>query len=163
MILLSNWPALPTKGSPCRSSSAPGASPTKTILACGLPTPNTVCVRVDDNSPQRVQLRTFSASTCNAFIRSSSGAPAARAPDVAVGSRESASEESVFAVATDCDKRAGAAVDGLRAGEAADCAGRTEPGGAAGADRRSFETAADAAGGAGPPAGATMWVSPARC
>jgi len=30
IILVRSWPALPTKGSPCSSSSAPGPSPTKT-------------------------------------------------------------------------------------------------------------------------------------
>ena len=43
---LSSCPARPTKGSPRRSSSAPGASPTMSQSACRLPTPNTVCVRV---------------------------------------------------------------------------------------------------------------------
>ncbi len=33
-----SWPAAPTKGSPCRSSSAPGASPMNMIWASGLPT-----------------------------------------------------------------------------------------------------------------------------
>ncbi len=46
MIFVSNWPAKPTKGSPSRSSSAPGASPTNMIRASMFPTPNTVCVRV---------------------------------------------------------------------------------------------------------------------
>src|ERR1700743_2783554 len=43
---LSNCPARPTNGSPLRSSSAPGASPTMSQSAVGLPTPNTVWVRV---------------------------------------------------------------------------------------------------------------------
>src|SRR5689334_17046460 len=45
MILVSNCPALPTNGSPCASSSAPGASPTNIRSASGLPTPKTVWVR----------------------------------------------------------------------------------------------------------------------
>ena len=44
IILVSNWPARPTNGSPCASSSAPGASPINITSASGLPTPNTVCV-----------------------------------------------------------------------------------------------------------------------
>src|SRR5580700_6627513 len=45
MILVSNWPALPTNGSPCWSSSAPGASPTNMSDASGLPTPKTTFFR----------------------------------------------------------------------------------------------------------------------
>ena len=44
MIFVSSWPARPTNGSPCRSSSAPGASPTNIRSAFGLPTPKTTCV-----------------------------------------------------------------------------------------------------------------------
>jgi hypothetical protein len=60
-IELSSWPARPTKGSPCRSSSAPGASPITMSRAARLPTPNTVCVRVS-HSPQSLQSRTVAAS-----------------------------------------------------------------------------------------------------
>src|SRR5216117_1389781 len=45
MILVSNWPALPTNGSPCSSSSAPGASPTNINGESTLPTPNTTFFR----------------------------------------------------------------------------------------------------------------------
>src|SRR5579862_381334 len=45
MILLSNWPARPTNGSPCKSSSWPGPSPTKTSFALRLPVPKTTFVR----------------------------------------------------------------------------------------------------------------------
>ena len=45
MIFVSSCPALPTNGSPCRSSSSPGASPTNINSASGLPTPKTTCVR----------------------------------------------------------------------------------------------------------------------
>src|SRR6185503_14727417 len=41
IIFVSNWPAGPTNGSPCTSSSAPGASPTNIIFASRLPTPTT--------------------------------------------------------------------------------------------------------------------------
>src|SRR5205814_10089469 len=37
--------AWPTNGRPCLSSWNPGASPTKSRSACGLPAPNTTCVR----------------------------------------------------------------------------------------------------------------------
>src|SRR5580692_4879358 len=45
MIFVSNWPALPTNGSPCSSSSAPGASPTNINCASMLPTPKTTFFR----------------------------------------------------------------------------------------------------------------------
>ena len=45
-ILSSSRPACPTKGSPSRSSSAPGASPISSQSACSSPTPSTVCLRV---------------------------------------------------------------------------------------------------------------------
>ena len=61
-IALSSWPARPTNGSPCRSSSAPGASPITSHSARVLPTPNTVCVRVLHSS-QAVQPATRSRST----------------------------------------------------------------------------------------------------
>src|SRR5580658_9030772 len=38
-------PERPTKGSPARSSSRPGPSPTKSRSAVGEPTPKTTCVR----------------------------------------------------------------------------------------------------------------------
>ena len=41
-----SWPARPTKGSPWRSSSAPGASPTNIRSASALPAPKTALVRV---------------------------------------------------------------------------------------------------------------------
>ena len=47
MIFVSNWPALPTNGSPCSSSSAPGASPMNMSCASMLPTPNTTFLRDD--------------------------------------------------------------------------------------------------------------------
>src|SRR5206468_1405011 len=45
MIFVSNWPALPTNGSPCTSSSAPGASPTNINGELISPTPNTTFLR----------------------------------------------------------------------------------------------------------------------
>src|SRR5579859_4259166 len=51
----SNFPERPTKGSPARSSSRPGPSPTKSRSAAGLPTPNTTCVRPAANG-HRVQV-----------------------------------------------------------------------------------------------------------
>jgi hypothetical protein len=41
MIRVRRSPALPTKGLPCTSSSFPGASPTKTSLTRGFPSPKT--------------------------------------------------------------------------------------------------------------------------
>ena len=54
IISVKSLPARPTKGVPCASSSAPGASPRKTKRAVGLPSAKTVCVRVDASSVQRV-------------------------------------------------------------------------------------------------------------
>src|ERR1043165_1149933 len=70
MIFVSSCPPRPTNGTPVRSSSAPGASPKKHNRACGLPTPNTVCVRVLASSLQRVQPATCCCKT------SSDSAPA---------------------------------------------------------------------------------------
>ncbi len=41
-----SWPARPTNGTPCASSSAPGASPMNMIFASGEPSAKTVCLRV---------------------------------------------------------------------------------------------------------------------
>ena len=64
-ILVSSWPLRPTKGSPCRSSSRPGASPMRTRSASGLPAPKTVCLR-PSCSGQAVQGRTSSRSAARA-------------------------------------------------------------------------------------------------
>src|ERR1019366_8136597 len=45
MIRVSNWPALPTNGSPWVSSSAPGASPMNMSCALMSPTPKTTFLR----------------------------------------------------------------------------------------------------------------------
>jgi hypothetical protein len=52
-MLSSNWPPRPTKASPRRSSSAPGASPTKSQEPLGLPAPKTACWRVSPNEQVR--------------------------------------------------------------------------------------------------------------
>ena len=44
-MLSSNWPDLPTNGSPCASSCSPGASPTTIQWAAVWPVPKTVLVR----------------------------------------------------------------------------------------------------------------------
>src|SRR5258707_941106 len=54
VMRLSNSPAAPTNGSPCRSSSAPGPSPTNISSAAGLPEPNTPFAR-PSLSRQRAQ------------------------------------------------------------------------------------------------------------
>ena len=46
IILVRSCPARPTNGTPCRSSSAPGASPMNMIRASGEPSEKTVCLRV---------------------------------------------------------------------------------------------------------------------
>ena len=72
-IASSSWPAAPTKGSPRRSSSAPGASPTTSQSArCG-PTPNTPWVRVRC-SGHRVQRSTSSRSACHSGASPAAGA-----------------------------------------------------------------------------------------
>ena len=47
MIFVKSLPAAPTNGSPCRSSSNPGPSPTNTSLAAAWPLPKTMWVRLD--------------------------------------------------------------------------------------------------------------------
>src|SRR5882724_8183083 len=46
IIWLKSFPARPTNGRPCASSSAPGPSPTKTSCAAALPSPKTILLRV---------------------------------------------------------------------------------------------------------------------
>src|SRR6185436_43970 len=45
IIRVRNWPAAPTNGSPCASSSAPGASPTNMSCELMSPTPKTTFLR----------------------------------------------------------------------------------------------------------------------
>ena len=66
----SSLPAAPTNGSPCRSSLAPGASPTNIRSASALPAPNTTDVRVAASSAQRVHARASISSSFNASRRS---------------------------------------------------------------------------------------------
>ena len=66
-IASSSLPACPTKGSPCRSSSAPGASPTSNQSAFSSPTPNTVCVR-DLCSAQAVHAGTAALSAVQSIF-----------------------------------------------------------------------------------------------
>ena len=66
MILVSNWPALPTNGSPCSSSSAPGASPTNMSCASMLPTPNTTFLRDDARCGHFTQASARSRKAANA-------------------------------------------------------------------------------------------------
>src|SRR5262252_1622321 len=75
MIFVSNCPALPTNGSPCSSSSAPGASPTNIILASGLPTPNTTVFRELARCGHLRQASAFSRRAAKAALRASGGRP----------------------------------------------------------------------------------------
>src|SRR5438045_892303 len=68
MILVNNWPARPTNGSPCASSSAPGASPINISSASGLPTPKTVCVRERARCGHLVHPQTLELSAFNMSI-----------------------------------------------------------------------------------------------
>src|SRR5579872_227867 len=70
---LSSSPALPTNGSPCRSSFSPGPSPTITSGEHGLPTPGTACVRVYPIG-QRRQATISAHSAVNCVRRRSSSA-----------------------------------------------------------------------------------------
>src|SRR5690349_1259728 len=63
----SSLPAGPTKGSPCRSSLNPGASPTIITSAGQGPTPGTACVRVACR-PHLVQARTSACRTSSAVL-----------------------------------------------------------------------------------------------
>ena len=60
----SSWPDRPTNGSPRRSSSRPGASPTNIRSASGSPTPKTTWVRVAANG-QRVHPAASAASSAS--------------------------------------------------------------------------------------------------
>ena len=86
MILVRSWPAFPMKGSPRRSSSSPGASPTKSSSAKGWPTPQTTCARLVTRLGQRVQVR-ISFLRTSSFARrpSSSAMETARGAGVAEG------------------------------------------------------------------------------
>ncbi len=61
---VSSFPARPTNGSPVRSSSALGPSPTNIRLACSSPVPNTTCVRPAARG-HRVHARASSRSAAN--------------------------------------------------------------------------------------------------
>src|ERR1043165_7085900 len=75
MMRVSNSPALPTNGSPCASSSAPGASPTNISSASILPTPKTTDFREVARCGHFTQASTFSRNSANAaaFVVGSSG------------------------------------------------------------------------------------------
>src|ERR1700722_8591901 len=85
IIRSSSCPARPTKGRPCSSSSAPGASPTKHRRASGLPRAKTVWIRVVA-SPHLVQPETSVASWGSRMAFSTTGA----ATGTAWGSGEAA-------------------------------------------------------------------------
>ena len=80
-----------------RSSSAPGASPTMSQSACGLPTPNTVCVRVA-LKVHRVQAATRARNSGQSDSslarrrrgRVAAGAPQAQQRSTATGTTDSA-------------------------------------------------------------------------
>jgi len=87
---LSSWPARPTKGSPRRSSSAPGASPMTSHSARRLPTPKTPWVRVAWR-PHFVQLSTSAVRARHwESVSGGTGVPAAR-PGLMTGMRARAS------------------------------------------------------------------------
>ena len=92
-ISSSSFPALPTNGSPRLSSSAPGASPTISQSAFGLPTPKTVFV-LPAARPHRVQALTAprrasqsSASTATSPTETPSSAPPSTGPGPSAASR----------------------------------------------------------------------------
>src|SRR5512144_1572228 len=70
---VSSWPARPTNGTPVRSSSAPGASPTSISRAVGEPVPKTVLVRDRARCGQRSQTATSAASAASRAGRPSGG------------------------------------------------------------------------------------------
>ena len=80
----SSWPDFPTKGSPCRSSCSPGASPTTIHCAWTLPVPNTVWVRPSHNR-HAVQPSTAARSCGQSMV----SMPAGRWPDSARGGARS--------------------------------------------------------------------------
>jgi len=88
MPAVSSLPARPTKGSPCRSSSCPGPSPTNTRRGWGLPVPNTTRLRWSHKS-QRWQLRNWNWSDSRVEIsaRGTSGPGAGVAGAAALAGR----------------------------------------------------------------------------
>src|SRR5579863_5732482 len=93
MSLSRSFPERPTKGSPARSSSRPGPSPTNMRSADGLPTPKTTCVR-PEAKPQRVQVdasvATASRACTAAWYRRGFAAPPATRPATGVEAAVSA-------------------------------------------------------------------------
>ena len=81
IISVRSWPARPTNGSPSRSSSAPGASPTNMSRAVAAPVPKTVCVRVAARCGQRWQTATSAASAASCAGRSAVGTGGLSNPD----------------------------------------------------------------------------------
>ena len=65
-IKSNSFPAGPTKGSPCRSSSCPGPSPTNITSACRSPTPKTARLRFSE-SGQRAHASTAARSGSHAM------------------------------------------------------------------------------------------------
>src|SRR6185436_6849439 len=78
MIFVNSCPAAPTNGSPCASSSAPGASPTNISDAFVSPTPNTTFCRALARFGHFIQTNARSRSSANAadFAAGSSAADA---------------------------------------------------------------------------------------
>src|SRR5882724_2394139 len=98
MILVSNWPALPTNGSPCSSSSAPGASPTNINGESTSPTPKTTFFRdaARCGHLQQTRARACNSAMAACFVWRSSGAAPGEvgADDAALADGGGATEES---------------------------------------------------------------------
>ena len=87
IICVSSCPARPTKGSPCKSSSWPGPSPTNISSAWGLPAPKTILLRWRCSlqrvqSPRSLQTR----SSVSPATRSTDSNSEGRARDLALAS-----------------------------------------------------------------------------
>ena len=138
-IFVRSCPARPTNGSPCRSSSRPGASPMKTIFADREPLPKTVRVR-PSQSPHRRQEATSrsreSRSAASGSNRSAgAGSPKSELWGAAALSREKRIDRS------SPEGEAGEVTTGIPPGGAG---GAADPG-----ERTSEGSARGASGGAG--------------
>ena len=74
----SSLPARPTNGRPALSSLAPGASPTMTIRASGLPSPGTKCVHVSHGSKPHGVCLQISSAMASSSAAASIGLPPTR-------------------------------------------------------------------------------------
>ena len=143
MIFVSNWPALPTNGSPCSSSSAPGASPMNMSSALMFPTPNTTFLRDEARCGHFTQAIARSRNSANAAVLASGLSAAVAAGGASVGPA-SASASSAADGAAGWSGACGLRAAGIGAGGWGGWVGRSE-----GCGARSFWIGAGGCGARG--------------